>query len=88
MMADEKRFCAYCLGSKCGCHYRAGKRGTFSMTVRNTTAQSTFGEMKENLMEIFGTMSDDQLGMWSISFTKLDGDGLDKAIAKAEGATK
>lgn len=81
----KKRFCAYCLKNGCRCLYRAGRRGEAFTTTRNTTAQSTIGEMRKALAENFGCTPDDAPGMWQISFTRLDKKALDKAIAKEQG---
>lgn len=82
-----ERFCAYCLKKGCRCLYRAGRRGEVFTTARNTTAQSTMGEMRNALAENFGRTSDDTPGMWQISFTRLDQKMLDAALAKAQKET-
>ena len=83
-MTDSERFCAYCLKAECRCEYRPSKMGSVAHTISNTMAQSTFGEMQQQIAESFASLNPETKGMWSVSFTRLDEKNLTKRLQRVK----
>lgn len=86
MASDEnvtERTCAYCGKTKCPCRYRAGRLGKNSMTMSNTSRETTCQEMLNSVRDYF-RHNPERRGAWSVSFTTYSDEMIAKADAKRE----
>ena len=68
---STNRTCHYCGQNRCGCKYRAGRRGLSFTTLSNITSQTTLGQVRKSFEEIF-KQPDDTPCLFQISITYID----------------